>query len=208
MKKVGLALSLLLVGGFALLLGLSQGGLNLGGLKLAWNEDKAQLEELAYSFLEDLQYKDFKKAASYHTHADQKKVDIPKLIERLFQVKPEQLNIRDLKITEVRIDRSGDRARTFFTATTELLNSAKEKDKPNKERKVEGILYWHRRPASEADPPPPQKEEPVVVGVSGPEKQRDQSPRRYVNVGEGEPYVEGSAQGEQRWFMMLESSLH
>ncbi len=212
MKKVGIALVVLLVGGVALLLGLKQGGVSLGGFGFAWNEDKAVLRELAHSFLEDLQYKDFKKAASYHTHADQAKVEIPKLIERLFQVKPEQLNIRDIEITQVTIDSSGDRARTFFRSTIELLNSSRKKDQPNEERKVEGILYWHERPASEALPPPPKPgetaKEPEVVGYAG----GDQSERRWRDIDGGTPHERaGAAAGaepEKRWFMMLESSLH
>lgn len=213
MKKVGIALVVLLVGGVALLFGLKQGGVSLGGLSFAWHQDKAVLHELAYSFLEDLQYKDFKKAASYHTHADQAKVDIPKLIERLFQVKPEQLNIRDIEITQVTIDRSGDRARTFFRSTIELLNSSRKKDQPNEERKVEGILYWHERPASEALPPPP---EPGEAPAKEPEVVRpaksDQSERRWRDIDGGTPQERaGAAAGgepEKRWFMMLESSLH
>lgn len=201
MKKVMLVLGVLILGGVALLVGMGQGGVNLGGMSWAWNSEKAVLEEKARSFLEDLQYKDFKKAASYHTFNDQKKADIPKLIERLFQVKPEQLNIRNIRVTEVTLDRSGDRARTFFTATTEVLNSNRgKKDKPNEERDVEGILYWHKRPAAEALPPLPGQEPKVDPN--------ERSPRRYVQVGEGTPYAGEEAGDDGKWFLMLESSLH
>lgn len=181
MKKIAIALVLVLVLSVGLLVGLTQSGVSLFGKTLfAWNDEVAELERLAKQFLTDLQYKDFDKAGMYHTFIDKGKANIPKLIERLFQVKPEVLNIRDFEIVKVDLDPDGKRARTFFRSTMEILNTAKD-DKPNKEREVEGILYWHKRPAIEG-------EKAVAPGTTT-------TP----------PTPEELA---EKWFMKLESSLH
>lgn len=180
MKKIAVALVIVVLLSIGVLVGVRAGGFSLFGRTLAWNEDLATLERLARAFLTDLQYKDFEKAGMYHTLADKGKANIPKLIERLFQVKPEVLNIRDFEIVKVDLDPDGKRARTFFRSTLELLNTA-EGDKPNKEKQVEGILYWHKRPAAEADPAAPRP----APGTS-----------------------EAAAAAAEEWFMKLESSLH
>ena len=181
MKKIAIALVLVLVVALGLLIGLSRSGFTLFGKTLfAWNEEAAELEKLAKQFLTDLQFKDFDKAAMYHTFVDKGKANIPKLIERLFQVKPEFLNIRDFEIVRVDMDPDGKRARTFFRSTMEILNTAKD-DKPNKEREVEGILYWHKRPAAEGE-----KAAPPGTTTTPP------TPEELA----------------EKWFMKLESSLH
>jgi hypothetical protein len=180
MKKIAIALVLVLVLAIGLLVGLRSYGLSLFGKTFAWNQEVAELERLAKLFLTDLQYKDFDKASMYHTFVDKGKANIPKLIERLFQVKPEVLNIRDFEVVKVDMDPDGKRARTFFRSTMEILNTAKD-DKPNKEREVEGILYWHKRPAAEGEKPLPPGATPTP------------------------PTAEELA---EKWFMKLESSLH
>lgn len=151
MKKVGIALAVVLALAGVALVGLQRHGFSFLGFSYTWNEELAELHRLARSFLQDLQFKDFEKAAKYHSLADQARADIPKLIERLFQVKPELLNIRDFEIVRIDLDDDGKRARTFFRSNLELLNTA-EGDKPNKEKQIEGILYWHKLPASAAGP--------------------------------------------------------
>ncbi|MCO5171325.1 MAG: hypothetical protein M9894_33910 [Planctomycetes bacterium] len=154
MKKVGVVLAVVLGLAVAALIGFQSYGFQLFGVSWAWDKEKAELARLAQSFLQDLQFKDFDKAGKYHELIDQGKADIPKLIERLFQVKPEVLNIRDFEVVRVDMDQDGKRARTFFRSNLEFLNTA-EGDKPNKEKQVEGILYWHKRPgaAGEAEAP-------------------------------------------------------
>ena len=82
-KKVGLGMAAVVLLGILLLAGLSGDGFSLFGTSLYWSSESAKLKKLADQFLEDLQYKDFDKAAKYHTFEDQKTVDIPSLIERL-----------------------------------------------------------------------------------------------------------------------------
>jgi hypothetical protein len=179
MKKIAIALVLVLVLAVVLLVGLGRSGFTLFGKTLfAWNEDVAELERLTRGFLTDLQFKDFDKAALYHTFVDKGKANIPKLIERLFQVKPEFLNIRDFEVVRVEMDPDGKRAKAFFRSTLEILNTAKD-DKPNKEKEVEGILYWHKLPGTEA-------RDPKVASTTPP------TPEELADT----------------WFMKLESSLH
>ncbi len=182
MKKVGIILLVVLALAAATLVGLQSHGFRLFGFSYTWNEELAQLDKLARAFLQDLQFKDFDKAGKYHSFVDQGKANIPQLIERLFQVKPEVLNIRDFEIVKVDLDDDGKRARTFFRSNLELLNTA-EGDKPNKEKQVEGILYWHKLPVSAA---------------------------RAAAEGEAAATTatEAAAAEAEQWFMKLESSLH
>lgn len=93
-----------------------------GGLFLASQPDllsrlgiggaATQLRSLTRSFIEDVQFKDFKKAARYHPAAEQDKVDIPFLLERLFMIKPEQLDVMEYEILFAKIDSSELRGRT------------------------------------------------------------------------------------------------
>lgn len=61
--------------------------------------------------MEDVQFKDFVSAASYHAPELIETVDIPFLIQRLFAVKPEALDIMDYEIVFAELDPSGLRAR-------------------------------------------------------------------------------------------------
>ena len=109
-------------------------GLPIGG-------DRGELRRTALRFLEDLQFKDFIKAATYHSPDDQSSVDIPFLIQRLFQVKPEALDIMDYEVIFADIDSSGDRARVKVRVKVKVLlnNAIKEKDM---------VLYFHRENAN------------------------------------------------------------
>lgn len=185
MKKVGIALLLVLVLAGVALVGVQRHGFGLLGFSYTWNEELAQLDKLARAFLQDLQFKDFDKAAKYHSFVDQAKANIPQLIERLFQVKPEMLNIRDFEIVRVDLDDDGKRARTFFRSNLELLNTA-EGDKPNKEKQIEGILYWHKLPVGAGKAP---------------------SAEGTATTTDAPTTTEAVAAEAEQWFMKLESSL-
>ena len=219
MKKVGIALAVLLLLGAALLSGLKPWGFAPFGVELVrWAPDAKDLERMAWKFLEDLKYKDFAKAAKFHSFADQGKADIPALIERLFAIKPEQLNLRDYTITGVDLDEDGKRARTHFHATYEVLNSAQGEDGKNEERQIEGILYWHKLPASEALPPPPAPAEGTPpAGGTPPAEGTPAAPGEGTPpagtpptgpVAQAPPPTPDAAQEAEQWFMKLESSLH
>lgn len=99
------------------------------------NPEARKLGALARSFLEDIKFKDFKAAAQYSTPEDRDKADIPKLIERLFQVKPELLQIDNIELMAVDVDSTGKRARTKLKTDVKLLNT-------NELRHPEILLYW------------------------------------------------------------------
>lgn len=137
MKK---ALTALLV--LALLLGAYLGAAHLSGgafpaLGLALGGDRGELRRTALQFLEDIQFKDFEKAASYHAPELQETVDIPFLLQRLFAVKPEALDIMDYDIVFSELDSSGLRARVKARVKAKLLVNERVEER-------EIILYFHR----------------------------------------------------------------
>jgi hypothetical protein len=119
-KAVGILLTL------AVLLGGYLGAAHLSGgafwtLGLALGGDRGEVRRLALSFLEDIQFKDFVSAASYHAPELQESVDIPFLIQRLFQVKPEALDIMDYEVVLAELDSSDLRARVKTRVTVRFL---------------------------------------------------------------------------------------
>ena len=103
-----------------------------------FSKDKQVLNDHALAFMEDIRFKDFEKAASYHHPEDRQKADIPKMIERLFKIKPELLDIMEYSILETTLDSTGKRARVKLSAKVQLLNS-------DKIEQPEMILYFHNR---------------------------------------------------------------
>jgi hypothetical protein len=127
-------LAALALGGY---LFLTPGGLDFGKIQMAFNQDKQTVYNRSRSFLEDLKFKDFQKAASYHTPDEQAKADIPKLIEEKFLIKPELLDVRDFEVTEVEVDSTGERARSKTVTHYKVLNT-------NEVRDAEIIFYWKK----------------------------------------------------------------
>ena len=105
-------------------------GLTLGG-------DRGLVRHKTQSFLEDIQFKDFDKAASYHAPDKRGEVDIPFLIERLFLAKPESLDIMDYEIMFADIDSTGLRARVKSNIKVKELNRGNIRDQ-------ELMLFYHR----------------------------------------------------------------
>ena len=136
MKKstVSFILVLLIVGGYVLY-DTRKGGPFFPGL---FSRDKGAMNAMALSFMEDIKYKDFEKAATYHTPEDQKKVDIARLLEGLFRVKPEFLDIMEYSILDTSIDSTQKRGRVKLKAKVNLLNSTET-------RNPEMIFYFHKK---------------------------------------------------------------
>jgi len=106
-------------------------GLPLGG-------ERAELRSIANHFMEDIQFKDFKKAASYHAPAAIETVDIPFLLQRLFFQKPESLDIMAYEIVFCKLDSSKLRGR--------IKVRMKAKNLINKEiRKQDFLLFFYRQ---------------------------------------------------------------
>ncbi len=105
--------------------------------KIGFSRDKKILAEMSVSFFEDIQFKDFESSSRYHSPEDQENVDIPDLIERIFIIKPELLDIMRYRIIRIHIDRSTNRARVFMNVYFRVLNSDRETDK-------DLILYFYK----------------------------------------------------------------
>ncbi len=135
MKKSTLAflLILLMVGGYILY----DSGWGRSVLLNFFSEDLGRIEEISLAFMEDIQYKDFQSAAEYHSPEDQEKADIPKMIERMFKIKPELLDMMEYSILESSLDSSKTRGRVKMKSKVNVLNSGKIKN-------PEFILYYHK----------------------------------------------------------------
>ena len=143
MKKAVTALLVLalLFGGYLGVAHLSGGAFSTLGLALGGS--RGELRRMALSFLEDIQFKDFVNAASYHAPDIRDGVDIPFLIQRLFTVRPEALDIMDYDIVFAEIDSSQLRARVKARIKVKLLLNELIQEQ-------ELILYFERD--SVADP--------------------------------------------------------
>jgi 2',3'-cyclic-nucleotide 2'-phosphodiesterase (5'-nucleotidase family) len=137
MGKVIVILVVLAVLGITALFFTSRTGVKVGNVVISAGADRKTVEDLTTSFLEDIRFKDFKKAASYHDAEDQKKVDLPYLIERIFQIKPEFLDITRYEVTGVEIDSTGTRARVKTRQIVKILNTGEV-------REPEIIFYFHK----------------------------------------------------------------
>ncbi len=137
MKKavtVLLALTLLL-GGYLAVAHVSGGAFSTLGLALGGN--RAELRRMALAFIEDIQFKDFVSAASYHAPDLRDSVDIPFLIQRLFTVRPEALDIMDYEVVFAEVDSGGLRARVKLRVKVKLLLDGRIEER-------ELLLYFRR----------------------------------------------------------------
>ena len=105
-------------------------GIPLGG-------DEGALRRLSLSFWEDIQFKDFDAAAQYHAPELQDSVDIPFLLQRVFLLKPELLDIMEAEVVMVDIDSSGNRARVRTRIKAKDLTRGKVEEK-------QMMLYFER----------------------------------------------------------------
>lgn len=137
MRKSAIAFLILVLIGLGVYFFATKYGIRFGTFQFVFDKDKDILRNLTIDFLEDIKFKDFDKAASYHTKEDQETVDIPHLIERIFQIKPELLDIMKYEITGVDIDRRATRARVKTHTTVKVLNTEELKE-------PDIIFYWQK----------------------------------------------------------------
>jgi hypothetical protein len=137
MKKALMALLVVafLSGGYLAVAHISGGAISTLGLALGG--DRGALRRIALQFLEDIQFKDFESAASYHAPDLIDSVDIPFLLQRLFAVKPEALDIMGFEIVFADIDSSGLRARVKMRVKAKFLVNELIDEK-------ELVLYFYR----------------------------------------------------------------
>ena len=122
-------------GGYLWAAHLSGGALYTFGLPVGG--ERAELRRMAWSFWEDVRFKDFEAAASYHPLQRRDEVDIPYLLERLFLQKPEMLDVTDIEVLMVDIDSTGNRGRVNTRLRVRDLAREEVEDQ-------EVMLYFHR----------------------------------------------------------------
>lgn len=130
-----LVLAVVLPAGYLGLAHLSGGQWPVFGLPLGG--EREQLRRLSLDFWEDIQFKDFDSAAAFHDPSTQEEVDIPYLLERLFALKPEMLDIMSLEVVLTDIDSSGLRGRVKTRLKVKNLLNNEVKDR-------EVMLYFAR----------------------------------------------------------------
>jgi len=113
-------------------------GLVLGNFHLSFAPDKDEVYRKMMRFIQDIQFKDFKHAATFHSDKDRAEQDIPKKIEQRFVVKPEMLDIKTFDVLGVEITPEGDRAKVRTQWHVKLLNSNQTKD-------VDVVFYWQKQ---------------------------------------------------------------
>lgn len=104
-----------------------------------FNSDLGLVRNSSQTFMEDLQFKDFRSSSLYHHKLEKDRVDIGRTLEKLFMVKPEMLDIKDYRIVKADIDSTGDRARVLVESRFRRLNYDEEP------QTGEIILYWMKR---------------------------------------------------------------
>lgn len=173
------------------------------------NTDQRLVRGLSMKFMEDLQFKDFRRSSSYHHHLEKDRVDIGKTLEKLFLVKPESLDIREYTIVKSDVDSTGKRARVHIRTKFQRLNM---KDEPEE---GELILYWMLR----------HPDCPIGAGCTSGFCVNEASEQLYMKQGANKPIRESELDeddkkkddapekiacdpdAEERWFMNLDSTL-
>jgi hypothetical protein len=138
-KKSAIVLVLALLGAGAALFLLSQ------PVPLLGYQDASFLRDRTVDFLEDLKFKDFAKASTYHLPETQQARDIPELIRRVFAVKHELLDIQRWEILGVEFDRKENRSRVRALVFYRLLGDKVVRDNANNQREVEMLFYWFKQ---------------------------------------------------------------
>jgi len=145
MKSAAILVLVLGLAGAALYLTSSQGGPS-GVSALVLSPDKALLRDRTLEFLEDIKFKDFKKASTYHLEATQKARDIPALIQRIFRIRHEVLDIQSYEVLEVELDRSKKRGRVRTLVYFHILGDRDVRESEESHRDTEILFYWFKQP--------------------------------------------------------------
>ena len=72
-----------------------------------------RIDGLAKMFMEDVQFKDFRRASKYHHELERERMDIGRSIEAIFLVKPEMLDIQEYRIVRTTLSSENRRGRTL-----------------------------------------------------------------------------------------------
>ncbi|MBI4816295.1 MAG: hypothetical protein HY791_08555 [Deltaproteobacteria bacterium] len=116
--------------------GVTVGSREVGGSKKAW------IEKETLAFVEDLQFKDFDRAASHHLIQKKDKRDVAKMIHDVFKIKHELLDIHSYRVVQSDMDDSGRRARVRVNVQFSVLGPADVRDDPKSHQDVDMMFYW------------------------------------------------------------------
>lgn len=107
------------------------------GLIPVLRTEQHAVREQSMRFFECIQFKEFDEAAEFHNEKDRKNSDIPKMMEDMFKMPPENMDINNIYIVATDIDSSGDLARVKLQMSVRVLNS-------NKRKNPEVNLFWKK----------------------------------------------------------------
>ena len=107
------------------------------GLIPALRTETHLLNEKSLRFFECIKFKEFDEAAGFHNEADRKESDIPKMLEEIFHVPPENLDINNVYVVASEIDSSGVLGKVKLQMSVKVLNSGKQKN-------PEVNLFWKK----------------------------------------------------------------
>lgn len=102
------------------------------------SSDTQSMVTKSLRFMEDIKYKDFDASAQYSLPEQRGKYDLAALVEGLFKVKPEFLDIQHYEVISTDLDSQGERARVHMKANVKLLNTDELKE-------PELILYFKKQ---------------------------------------------------------------
>lgn len=108
--------------------------------------DRAYLKKATLVFLEDIKFKDFDKASTYHLEETQKARDIPALLQSVFRIKHEVLDIQSYEVLQVELDSTKARGRVRALVRYHVLGDRRVREDPDAFRDVEMLFYWFRQP--------------------------------------------------------------
>lgn len=109
----------------------------LSGLTPVYRTDRHIITQQTARFFECIKFKEFDEASDFHNTEDRAKADIPYLIEDLFKIPPEYLDIQDYRIVFADTDSSGLLGKAKTRCVVHILNT-------NEIKRPEVILYWKK----------------------------------------------------------------
>lgn len=98
-----------------------------------------RIDELTKMFMEDVQFKDFRRASKYHHELERDRMDIGRAIETIFVIKLEALDIQEFHIVKTMLSSENTRGRTLVRTKLKRLNAGTQPE----EKDI--ILYWIKR---------------------------------------------------------------
>jgi len=144
MKSALILVAVLAVAGGALYV--LSGGANVPAPLAVMTGDRGYLKDRTLEFLEDIKFKDFEKASTYHLAETQKKRDIPMLLQRVFRIRHEVLDIQSYEVLGVELDSKGQRGRVRALVRLHVLGDREVREREDAFRDVEMLFYWFRQP--------------------------------------------------------------